>query len=451
VTENVVSEFCNAYTREFDYYQSTAALCSQRCEALLATQGIRAIVSHRAKKPAKLLLKVQQRNGKKKYRNADEIREDIPDLAGVRIALYFPADRERVKNIISENFDVVVAKSFPERRKKRAKSKRFDGYHADHYRVQLTENSLEDGNKAYSAARIEIQVGSVLMHAWAEVEHDLVYKPESGNPSEEEHAILDELNGLVITGEVALERLQKAVERRLSNAQASQFDNHYELAAYLYKTVRNSLGDRGEPPIGRVDILWELLKRAGMNSPDHLTAIFPSFTEGSESLPVSDQIADTVLASRPDLYPVYVSLQSNFAAPAAYTHPSLQPNAKADAIGRFLSSWIVLERTFSIMTGTTPAITSRGFNDILRAAESIQLSKGAMDTIMRVRRIRNQLVHGIEVPAGPFLDEATSAVNGVLNEIERHPEEYVRMALEQARALFGHGSKQQSVAISHFA
>ena len=37
----------------------------------------------------------------------------------------------------------------------------------------------------------------MLMHAWSEVEHDLVYKPFSGNLSASELAILDEINGLV--------------------------------------------------------------------------------------------------------------------------------------------------------------------------------------------------------------------------------------------------------------
>ena len=42
------------------------------------------------------------------------------------------------------------------------------------------------------------------MHAWSEVEHDLVYKPLQGTLSDEELAILDELNGLVLAGEIAL-------------------------------------------------------------------------------------------------------------------------------------------------------------------------------------------------------------------------------------------------------
>lgn len=56
------------------------------------------------------------------------------------------------------------------------------------------------------------------MHAWSEVEHDLIYKPLQGTLSKEELAILDELNGLVLAGEIALERLQAAGNERIQAA-----------------------------------------------------------------------------------------------------------------------------------------------------------------------------------------------------------------------------------------
>ena len=55
----------------------------------------------------------------------------------------------------------------------------------------MREESLDRSQKKYTTARIEIQVASVLMHAWSEVEHDLVYKPLQGTLSDEELAILD--------------------------------------------------------------------------------------------------------------------------------------------------------------------------------------------------------------------------------------------------------------------
>jgi len=81
-------------------------------------------------------------------------------------------------------------------------------------------------------------VASVLIHAWAEVEHDLVYKPTSGKLSEDEYAILDELNGLVLAGEISLERLQRAAKLRIDKM-VGKFNNHYELAAYIYDRIKN--------------------------------------------------------------------------------------------------------------------------------------------------------------------------------------------------------------------
>ncbi|RVM09368.1 hypothetical protein CN116_03720 [Sinorhizobium meliloti] len=428
----VVSDFIGAYAREYDYYQSAASICSRRCEQLLATQGIRAIVSHRAKRPNKLQAKLLQRNKDKNYKNNDEIRADIPDLAGVRIALYFPADRDKVKAILSEHFDVVKVKSFPEKTKPRKDSKRFDGYHADHYRVLMPETALEDGEKSYAAAAIEIQVGSVLMHSWAEVEHDLVYKPESGMPSEEEHAILDELNGMVIAGEIALERLQKAVERRLSSPHDTKFDNHYELAAYLHKWARGSVPNGSEPAVGRVDILWELLKKADLNSSEKLKPLLPDAAVAANGPPLSDQIADVVLGLHPELYSYYGPLQSNLTAPEIYPQQSPQVASKADKIGDFLSAWITLERAFRIL-GADLTPTMRGYTDPLTGARSLDLSPAALDTIAGVRRLRNNLVHGIEIPQRKVLLEATEALHSVFTELENHPEERVREALTQAK------------------
>jgi len=101
-----------------------------------------------------------------------------------------------VDRLIRTTFFVKADKTFHEakRSKKSGSSygRRFSGYGAQHYHVRLK-------NKAYEADRIEIQVASVLMHAWAEVEHDLLYKQLTGDPSPSERALLDQINGLVLT------------------------------------------------------------------------------------------------------------------------------------------------------------------------------------------------------------------------------------------------------------
>lgn len=123
-------------------------------------------------------------------------------MSGVRIALYYPADRMRVSQLIEKNFKIIKDKKFPNEVK--LVNNRFDGYHADHYRVEIRSDTLEE-NKEYSDHIVEIQVASVLMHAWSEVNHDLGYKQFNGELSQQEKSILDVLNGLVLVGEGLLE------------------------------------------------------------------------------------------------------------------------------------------------------------------------------------------------------------------------------------------------------
>ena len=206
----VIREFMEYYKKKLDYYREAARFCAQLCETNMEQMGIRTIVTSRAKKPERLRDKLEKRALGKKYRSLKEITEDIADLSGVRIALYFPGDLYKVQQFIESTFMVRECKVFPEtfenqRDQEMEYKKRFSGYWATHYRINIKEKDLPENNKKYADTIIEIQVASALMHAWAEVEHDLVYKPYSGELSYEEYQILDELNGLVLAGEIALE------------------------------------------------------------------------------------------------------------------------------------------------------------------------------------------------------------------------------------------------------
>lgn len=148
------------------------------------------------------------------------------------MALYFPGDIEIVDSVIEKTFNVKEKKKFPQETTARNEmkliyEKRFSGYAAKHYRVCM------NGNDRYAKEyKIEIQVASVLMHAWSEVEHDLIYKPSQGSLSKEELMILDEINGLVIAGNIALERLQDAGADRVAEGNY-EFKNHYDLSLFI--------------------------------------------------------------------------------------------------------------------------------------------------------------------------------------------------------------------------
>jgi len=305
----VLSKFLDQYIRDIDYYERASKLCAHICENELETAGIRAIVTYRAKRPDKLKDKLIKRNEKRRYKNIEEIYEDIVDLAGVRIAIYFPGDKEEVEKLIKSTFEVVEVKEFPQDQEPNGGSgiykKVFSGYHATHYRVRLKPEHYGDDRKNYWDALIEIQIATVLMHAWAEVEHDLVYKPLSGKLSRDEYEILDELNGLILSGEIALKRLQKAYNERVSR-QSVPFSNHFELAAFLYNRIQELLGKKDdEITMGRADILFNFLKLTGMDKPEDINEYIEKIPMKSDHINIVQQLVEIILEHNPSLLDNY--------------------------------------------------------------------------------------------------------------------------------------------------
>lgn len=221
---SVVDAFVKLYKHEVDFYEEVAAMAQEELDQALQDAGIRAIVTSRAKKPNRLRGKLQKRDQNRHYQSFRDIKDDIVDLAGVRVALYLPKDREAVSGIIEELFAPVRApKRFPENRGEGDGV----GYVATHYLVQLRPENLHKKELRYADTNVEIQVASVLMHAWSEVTHDLTYKPQSGPLTEDELRMVNDLNDVVQSGEAILNELQESVEGRTSK------ELRFELTAAL--------------------------------------------------------------------------------------------------------------------------------------------------------------------------------------------------------------------------
>jgi ppGpp synthetase/RelA/SpoT-type nucleotidyltranferase len=406
----VIDTFVAGYVREFDYYQETARISARLCEQALRDGGMRVIVTSRAKDPERLgeKLRLREKEEGKNYQSDQDIYNDVIDLSGVRIALYFPADAAEVDQVIQSSFKLLrQPKKFPDERRHKY-DKQFDGYHATHYLVGLKAEKLGQDQKRYLDASVEIQVASVLMHAWAEVEHDLVYKPLSGALSESEYAILDELNGLVLTGEVALRRLQSAFDERVNKANAA-FTNHYELAAFLHRELKLK-GDGKSADMGRADWLFQLLSSQGKGKPSVIRPLL-SFvtTEPEESRSIADQLIDAFIGKNKDRYAAFESIRTGDVR-GAVLFAALDPETER-AIGAFLSAWISLERAIRRRT------QQKAGPWWLSVRQIPELSAPLREEIDSLRRLRNALVHGIAVPSVEDLTEATSRLKNVVRQL----------------------------------
>lgn len=97
---------------------------------------------------------------------------DITDLLGLRVITYFEDAVDRVGGVIEARLPIDLARSTDKRRR----APGVFGYRSLHYVIEL-------GAGLPAAARAEIQVRSVLEHAWAEIEHDLGYKAPGAMPA----------------------------------------------------------------------------------------------------------------------------------------------------------------------------------------------------------------------------------------------------------------------------
>lgn len=407
---SVIDDFIGQYRREYDFYDQSARLVSQLLEGRLRASGVRAMVTYRAKAVGRLEPKVKDRHQRKQYLTVTEIYDDIPDLAGVRVALYFPAQRDQVGNMIKDLFEVARCKVFPDDSTPKYE-KRFPGYLATHYRVRLKDDSLAESQKQYAEALVEIQVASVLMHAWSEVEHDLVYKPYQGVLSEDEYSILDELNGMMMVGEIALERLQKAGDTRVA-ANGRPFANHYELATHLLSTL-SALAEPNalQAGLGRVDQLHEFLVRLELATPDSVGRYLTALHSDLERRPIAEQIIDQVISEDSDRYRVYETIRADRSTTAATIEAAEPHHAEVHRVmGAFLSAWVDLENLIMELAPTSIK-DSGGVVPTSRILSAMaQLDSNTLSQFEQVRRLRNQLVHGSKSPEPAELQDAAMQI-----------------------------------------
>jgi ppGpp synthetase/RelA/SpoT-type nucleotidyltranferase len=102
---------------------------------------------------------------KKDYRGL----EDITDLAGLRIITYYEDDVDRAAKVIEREFVVDRDNSVD---KRDAEPDRF-GYNALNYVCTHLPKRVSDVEyKKFGGVRCEIQITSILRHAWSEMEHE---------------------------------------------------------------------------------------------------------------------------------------------------------------------------------------------------------------------------------------------------------------------------------------
>ncbi|RPK29530.1 GTP pyrophosphokinase [Paenibacillus xylanexedens] len=133
--------------------------------------------------------------------------KEITDLAGIRIITFFQKTVAEVDEIIRNEFNVIERSD---------KSELLDeklGYQNIHYLINFKPNrSKLNEYTRFNELIAEIQVRTIMQHAWAEIEHDIQYKSEVAIPKSIKRRFTD-LAGLLEIADREFQSIQDEDER----------------------------------------------------------------------------------------------------------------------------------------------------------------------------------------------------------------------------------------------
>ena len=260
------------YRRIRGRYEAFAQAVKEILVQALRAADIRvSSVEPRAKDPesfgAKAELPSDSDHREPKYRRPID---EITDLAGVRIIAFFPRALASIGDCIREEFEVI---EHTDHGQKLYQDERF-GYRSDHYLVKINGKRTElPEYEPHRGLVAEVQVRTILQHAWAEIEHDIQYKASITTPNTIRRRFMS-LAGLLEIADREFQAIQdedKELKRLARTSVEKGVLEEVEITAdalrsYLYKRV----GQDGLSTDYPYDLMAQILRRLGFTTLDQV-------------------------------------------------------------------------------------------------------------------------------------------------------------------------------------
>lgn len=106
--------------------------------------------------------------------------QETEDICGIRIVCYYQKDIAKIEQIIKNEFDIIDSFN-----KETDLEYNEFGYRSHHLIASVKKEWEKTPNfRGLSKLKFELQIRTVLMHAWAEIEHNLAYKSKLQTPKQ---------------------------------------------------------------------------------------------------------------------------------------------------------------------------------------------------------------------------------------------------------------------------
>ena len=186
------------YDQQLPLHKAAMQQLAQDVRLILEQQGFTPAIKYRVKSFEAYFDKLRKQNA---TNNSPRIVK-LSDFFGLRIVCPFLEDIETVSSLIATHFEVMETE-----RKADQHSFREFGYDSVHLAIrldtQLTGRSIPGVRKV-----CEIQLRTTLQEAWAEVEHELVYKSDISLPNQSIRRKLASLNATLTLSDLIFQEIR---------------------------------------------------------------------------------------------------------------------------------------------------------------------------------------------------------------------------------------------------
>lgn len=258
------------YLREFGFIAELVTASKRIVEEMLHRRKIRVhSIEGRAKDPSSFGKKASKQSKHDPLRPMypDPLRQ-ITDKAAIRIITFFPKTVGEIDQVISTEFDVIEKSDKAEYLYEEEKF----GYQSVHYLVTFSSKRTRlPEYERFSKMIIEIQLRTILQHAWAEIEHDIQYKSSATIPKDVKRRFMS-LAGLFELADREFQAIHDAdrvlTETARTLISEGQFEDVEITASSLKSYLDKKLGADGRMREYSYDWTAQLLKKLGFRSLD---------------------------------------------------------------------------------------------------------------------------------------------------------------------------------------
>jgi putative GTP pyrophosphokinase len=192
---------------------------ARKLSRLLERAGLKYSLKHRVKKIGSL----REKQGRLRTEGGRR-KELAKDLLGIRVVVPFLEDMEKVLELVESHFDVLEV----ERKAEHLSFQEF-AYASVHVIVDVP-NAEKLTFPPGCARACEIQIRTILQDAWAEVEHELIYKSNLGLPDTAVRKKLAALNASLTLSDMIFQEIRDH-QRELSQWGRDRFHELRKKAA----------------------------------------------------------------------------------------------------------------------------------------------------------------------------------------------------------------------------